>query len=577
VGRTRLDPSNGNPHDGAAASAPEAGGPNAADAPAERRASVPDTGGASVVDAVADVRVGTPDTGGPNAVDTVADGRAGSPDIGGANVVDGVADVRAGSPDTGGPEVVDAGADGKAGSPDTGRPDGVDAAADGRTDARETGDADAVDAGAEAGDVDTGSVDSGSDAPASGPYLLTVTIFGGGVGTVTSSPAGIQCVPTCSAAFAASPVKLSARTTNGSDSRFAGWGGACAGLTRDCTVALTSSATVTARFEPIDHNLVFLSSVNTYTPDLGSAVAYDGQCNQLATAAGINNAAGNAYIAWVSDSQGSALSRLGTARGFMRMDGEPVADDPAAMIAHAQFYNPINIDEKGTAPFGYRVVLTGMDPDGNGTQTDCNDWTAKSGTATGTAGCDNCGPPTWYYWENASCGDLVGSVYCFMKTKTAALTISPQVGRRVFLTNGPVKIGQSADAQCESAKPSGTGPVAALRATTTTAASTMIDPTATYVRPDGVVVGLGADLIAGTLKSGIWQQGNGQYQDNIAVWSGSNSPSELGTSAGTCSDWTQNTGAALTGASAATDPAWWLNAQPWTCANTYTWFYCIEK
>jgi hypothetical protein len=164
-----------------------------------------------------------------------------------------------------------------------------------------------------------------------------------------------------------------------------------------------------------------------------------------------------------------------------------------------------------------------------------------------------------------------------MKTKTAALTIAPRPGRRIFLTNGPVAIGQPADARCESAKPIGTGPVAALRATTTIAASTMIDPTATYVRPDGVVVGLGADLLAGTLKSGIWQQGNGQYMENIAVWSGSDLPAEVGTSASTCSDWTQNTGATFAGASSATDISWWLDGQPWTCASTYTWSYCIEK
>jgi hypothetical protein len=164
-----------------------------------------------------------------------------------------------------------------------------------------------------------------------------------------------------------------------------------------------------------------------------------------------------------------------------------------------------------------------------------------------------------------------------MKTETAALTITPKPGRKVFLTNGPVAVGQSADAQCESAKPSGTGPVAALRATTTTAASTMIDPTATYVRPDGIVVGLGSDLLASTLKSGIWQQGNGQYLENRAVWTGSNSPSELGTITSTCSDWTKNTGAMFAGGSSSVDFSWWVDNIPWTCASTYTWSYCIEK
>jgi len=497
------------------------------------------------------------DTGSPSAADVGVDGRVSASD-------------------TGSPTATDGGADGRASPPDTGGARDTGAAAEARASGPDTGDANAVDIGAKPGDAAASRVDSGGDAPASG-LLLTVTILGGGIGTVTSSPPGIQCGSTCSAAFATSPVVLSARTTNGSDSRFAGWGGACSGAVRDCTVVLTSSTTVTARFEPIEHNLVFLSSVHTYSAALGGAIAYDGQCNQLATAAGINNATGDAFIAWVSDSRSSALSRLGAARGFMRMDGEPVADDPAAMLVNFQFYNPIDIEETGTTPFGALGVLTGMDSSGNGTQTDCGDWAPNPGSATGTIGCGRCGPPTWYYWVNAPCGQLVGSLYCFMKTKTVALTITPQPGRKIFLTNGPVAIGQSADAKCESSKPSGTGPVVALRSTTTAAASTTIDPTATYVRPDGIVVGLGADLVASTLKSGIWQQGNGQYLDSRAVWTGSSQPSEVGTSASTCSDWTQNTGAIYAGGSSSTDLAWWSDNVPWTCASTYTWSYCIEK
>jgi len=312
VGRTPLEPANRNTYDGAAASAADAHGASAVDAVADARASAPDTGGASAFDAAADTRAGSPDAGSANTVDVAGDVATSTPDTRDARDVDVAADVRTSAPDTPVASAVDV--------------------ADGKADAPDTGDVDAADVGAEAGDADASGVDASGDAPASGLFL-TVTVTGGGIGTVTSFPAGIQCGATCSAAFAASPVTLSARTTNGSDSRFAGWGGSCSGVVRDCTVALTSSTTVTARFEPIDHNLVFISSVDTYTSGLGSAVAYDGQCSQLATAAGINNATGDAFIAWVSDSHSSALSRLGTARGFMRMDGEPVADDPAAMLA----------------------------------------------------------------------------------------------------------------------------------------------------------------------------------------------------------------------------------------------------
>jgi hypothetical protein len=410
-----------------------------------------------------------------------------------------------------------------------------------------------------------------------GPVLVVVKV-GGGAGTVTSTPAGIDCGPTCSALFTELPktVTLTARTDNGSDARFAGWGGACSGKQRTCTVTVSGPTLVTAGFAPIVNNLVFVSSVRTYATDRGGVAAYDGECNRLANTAGLNNAAGDAYVAWMGDSKTSVFERLGKARGFVRVDGEPVADDPRAMISDGRIYNPIDVDESGKlqrAP-----ALTGVDSNGNATlDTDCNDWTSKTSSAKGIAGSSEAGPVIWYYWEGGTCDRLSGAVYCFMKTKVSTVTIAPQAGRRIFMSNQPVRIGQSAQARCDSDKPSGTGKVAVLRATTTVAASTLIDPSATYVRPDGVVVGLGSDLLAASLRSGIWQLGNGQYASH-AVWTGSRLPDQLGTPADTCSDWTSNAdGSMYAGGNSPVTGTWWQNPIPWTCSSTYTFVYCIEQ
>ena len=75
---------------------------------------------------------------------------------------------------------------------------------------------------------------------------LTVTEAGTGFGTVKSSPAGIDCATTCSAAFSAGTV-VSLGATPAKNSAFAGWSGACAG-TGACTVALTQAKSVTATF-----------------------------------------------------------------------------------------------------------------------------------------------------------------------------------------------------------------------------------------------------------------------------------------------------------------------------------------
>jgi hypothetical protein len=80
---------------------------------------------------------------------------------------------------------------------------------------------------------------------------LTVTkqSFGGGTGTVQSSPAGINCGSMCSAQFrTGSQVTLTATPNPGSF--FLGWsGGACSGsVAPACVVTMGGDTTVTATF-----------------------------------------------------------------------------------------------------------------------------------------------------------------------------------------------------------------------------------------------------------------------------------------------------------------------------------------
>jgi aryl-phospho-beta-D-glucosidase BglC (GH1 family) len=78
-------------------------------------------------------------------------------------------------------------------------------------------------------------------------FPLTVTKSGAGSGTVTSSPAGINCGSTCSASYASgTSVTLTAATASGST--FGGWGGVCSGTASTCTVSMTQARSVTATF-----------------------------------------------------------------------------------------------------------------------------------------------------------------------------------------------------------------------------------------------------------------------------------------------------------------------------------------
>jgi len=155
------------------------------------------------------------------------------------------------------------------------------------------------------------------------------------------------------------------------------------------------------------------------------------------------------------------------------------------------------------------------------------------------------GPSSWVAGSQWACGN--GSLICMGKTKTAALTFTTGNGLRAWLSNNVFVVGGSLspDQQCQAEKPAGVVNARALIATTTHTAASVLDLQATYLRPDGIIVGTGAVLAArGPLSSGIWQAGNLTYppaQANFLTWTGVNDLVSLGTLAGTCGNWTDPT------------------------------------
>lgn len=77
-------------------------------------------------------------------------------------------------------------------------------------------------------------------------YNATVTKSGAGSGTVTSTPAGINCGSTCSSSFNhGTSVALTATPASGST--FSGWSGACSG-TGSCSFSMSAAASIDASF-----------------------------------------------------------------------------------------------------------------------------------------------------------------------------------------------------------------------------------------------------------------------------------------------------------------------------------------
>jgi hypothetical protein len=86
-----------------------------------------------------------------------------------------------------------------------------------------------------------------------GQRTLTVSRAGTGRGTVTSSPAGIDCGQACVADFGVG-AKVTLTATAAAGSRFAGFSGACTG-TGSCRVTMDQAREVTATFEKLPNGI----------------------------------------------------------------------------------------------------------------------------------------------------------------------------------------------------------------------------------------------------------------------------------------------------------------------------------
>jgi uncharacterized repeat protein (TIGR02543 family) len=87
--------------------------------------------------------------------------------------------------------------------------------------------------------------------------VLTVSKSGTGGGTVTSSPAGIDCGATCSQAFTAGTMVTLTPTPNAT-STFTSWSGACTG-SGACVVTMDAAKSVTAQFDALPSNTLTVS------------------------------------------------------------------------------------------------------------------------------------------------------------------------------------------------------------------------------------------------------------------------------------------------------------------------------
>lgn len=421
----------------------------------------------------------------------------------------------------------------------------------------------------------------------SGGFRLTVALGGGSTGTVTSVPAGVNCGADCNELYAGgTSVTLQARVSNGSGVMFGGWsGGGCSGVFRDCAVTVSASVTVTANFAPIQGNLVFVTS-QTITADRGGLMPYDTLCNTLATAAGINDASNTAYRAWMSTSTSNATDRFALAQSFITMDGL-VFGQKGPLLSNNQVLNPIRHDEQGRDR-PYERIITGTDQYGFHSAS-CNDW--MGGAIIGVAfwgGMSGRGPGGWS--NNVLNFDCTTPqrLYCMMYGARGTVTPATTAGKRIWVSQDMLfpSAGADPNATCLMFPPSGVTSSRALIARTTGSAAGALVPAQTYIRPDGVRIGTGAEIIAAgvdvmppnpplnALRSGIWQWGNGTY-DNSEVWTGAFDLTTPGDAVSTCNDWQSSGGQGQLGSPWDTNRGFFAGRQ-YDCSVSRP-VYCVEQ
>jgi hypothetical protein len=322
------------------------------------------------------------------------------------------------------------------------------------------------------------------------------------------------------------------------------------------------------------YNVAFVTSTVHAVNTLGGVAGADSICQQRADAAGLDGS----FVAWISDSQSSAFSRLGAARGWVRVDGLPFMDEIRAPLT----YYPPSLTEQG-APVTDTPI--GLGRYGEPTDNECNDWRGGDGFIL-------TGDPT------AGFGGWIGSVggtgctvnfrlYCLQRDFISPMTISRASGRQAFVTNEPWSPGgglADADARCAAdARAAGlSGTYRALLGTTTASAASRFSTAGSVgVRLDGIpLVARAADLFdaAGTLLAPLQVTAFGTYLTNYGSWSGGADPRSAGTAASTCNNWTSSTGTAVAGRvlfGKLSKAYAFDTALP--CNTGFTHLYCLEQ
>jgi hypothetical protein len=325
---------------------------------------------------------------------------------------------------------------------------------------------------------------------------------------------------------------------------------------------------------PPSANLVFVTS--RAHPIIGIAGMADQLCAMHASEAGH----AGTFRAWLSSAGSTALSRIAGARGWVRRDGQVVADLPSD-IAQGKLYVPIRLDEHGGGAASNDLVVTATGGDGMPSGPNCANFTSDTGdvivgTPLGTTS-------DWTETTSRACGNSA-RLYCFQVDRSVPVAPATTTGRIAFVTTATWDRGDGlvgADALCGSeALVAGlTGTFAAVLATTTASAASRFSAAGpTWIRRDGVAIAAtAAEVLSGTLVAPPNVTITNMYYGG-PVATGATSIAALATATSSCADWTATTGnGSINGSSGTISSRWFDDARYIAPCSSDDVIYCFQK
>jgi hypothetical protein len=252
----------------------------------------------------------------------------------------------------------------------------------------------------------------------------------------------------------------------------------------------------------------------------------------------------------MSTGAASASRRVGSARGFIRVDGKPVAD---TLGPGAPIYFPPSLTETGAVAPYYPMTMTGTNEMGElAAGYNCSDWTDTNNQAGLLLGDPYGSAGAWTTASGSGCGGN-WLIYCIGTGIQRPLQREVTFGRIAFASSGtlPADSGlAAADKVCASeARDAGLpGSYKALLASEGASAASRFNlQGAPWVRRDGVpIVEQASDLGRGKLIAPIAANAAGAYDFNLTfAWAGAVTPADAGTAESTCASWTSRAETAL--------------------------------